>query len=274
MRYGRSSPEKPMPTFAPDALAGKVCLVTGGGTGIGRELALGLARAGAEVVVASRKRENCEKVAAEVRALGATAHALELNVREPDAVARCFDALDAACGGRLDVLVNNAGANFLAPALTITPNGWRAVTQTLIDGTFFCSQQAARRMADRGGGRIINNAATNAWNGSPLMAPSGAGKAAILSLTETLAVEWGPLGITVNAISPGSVDTEGANSRLWKESATMQAMARRVPLGQRFATPLDCVGAVVFLASEAAAFVTGANLVIDGGQRLRTFADL
>jgi NAD(P)-dependent dehydrogenase (short-subunit alcohol dehydrogenase family) len=263
-----------MATFAKDALSGKVCLVTGGGTGIGRELCLGLAGCGAEVAIASRKLENCEKVAAECRALGATAHALEMNVRDADSVARAFEALDARTGGRLDVLVNNAGANFLAPALTITPNGWRSVTQTLIDGTFFCSQQAARRMAERGGGRIINNAATNAWNGSPLMAHSGAGKAAVLSLTETLAVEWGPLNITVNAISPGAVDTQGANSRLWSEDATMQAMARRIPLGQRFATPQDCVGAVLFLASDAAAFVTGANVVIDGGQRLRTFAEI
>jgi NAD(P)-dependent dehydrogenase (short-subunit alcohol dehydrogenase family) len=259
-----------MPTFAPDALAGRRCLVTGGGTGIGREIALGLARCGAEVAIASRKIANCEAVADELRALGAKAHALEVNIRDEESVARCFEALDRAMGG-LDVLVNNAGANFLAPALDISPKGWRAVIQTLVDGTFFCSQEAARRMANAGGGRIINNAATNAWNASPLMAHSGAGKAAILSLTETLAAEWGPLGITVNAVSPGAVDTEGANSRLWSEDSTMQAMARRIPLGQRFATPADCVGAFVFLASDAAAFITGANIAIDGGQRLRSF---
>jgi citronellol/citronellal dehydrogenase len=126
-------------------------------------------------------------------------------------------------------------------------------------------------MGEQGGGRIINNAATNAWNGSPLMAHSGAGKAAILSLTETLAYEWGPLNITVNAISPGSVDTQGANSRLWKEDTMMKAIADRVPLGQRFATPDDCVGAMIFLASDAASFITGANIIIDGGQRLRSF---
>ncbi len=262
-----------MATFAPDALAKKVCLVTGGGTGIGRELALGLARAGARVAVASRKVEACERVAAELRALGAEAAAFALNVREPESVERCFAALDARFG-RLDLLVNNAGANFLAPALEITPNGWRSVTQTLLDGTFFCSQAAARRMIEQGGGCIVNNAATNGWDGSPLMAHSGAGKAGVLSLTETLAVEWGPFGIRVNAISPGAVDTEGATSRLWKESDTMQRMAARIPLGQRFGSPHDCVGAVVFLASDAAQFITGANLVIDGGQRLRSFDGL
>ncbi len=260
-----------MPTFSPDALAGKRCLITGGGTGIGREIALGYARCGAELAIASRKIENCEAVAEECRQLGVRAHALELNIREAESVARCFANLDAIWGGRLDVLVNNAGANFLAPALNITPNGWRSVIQTLVDGTFFCSQEAARRMGEQGGGRIINNAATNAWNGSPLMAHSGAGKAAILSLTETLAYEWGPLNITVNAISPGSVDTQGANSRLWSEDTMMKAIADRVPLGQRFATPDDCVGAMIFLASDAASFVTGANIIIDGGQRLRSF---
>ena len=129
-------------------------------------------------------------------------------------------------------------------------------------------------MIERGGGRIINNAATNAWNGSPLMAHSGAGKAAILSLTETLAVEWGPMNVTVNAISPGAVSTEGANSRLWSEDSAMARIAKRIPLGQRFGTPHDCVGAVLFLASDAAAFITGANIAIDGGQRLRSFLDL
>jgi NAD(P)-dependent dehydrogenase (short-subunit alcohol dehydrogenase family) len=263
-----------MPTFAPDALAGKVCLVTGGGTGIGRAIAHGLAGCGAKVALASRKVENCEAVAAELRARGAEAHALSMDVRDPASIERAFVGLDAWSGGRLDVLVNNAGANFVAPALAITPNGWRAVTQTLVDGTFFCSQQAAKRMLERGGGRIINNASTNGWNGAPLMAHSGAGKAAILAMTETLAAEWGPLGITVNSIAPGSVSTEGANTRLWEGSDTQARIAARIPLGGRLGTPADCVGAVLFLASEAAAYITGAVIAIDGGQRLRNVADL
>ncbi len=260
--------------FAPDALKDRVCLVTGGGTGIGRAIALGLARCGASVALASRKIENCQQVADECRALGSDAEALSVNIRDPESVEACFRTLAERYQGRLDVLVNNAGANFTAPALAITPNGWRVITQTLIDGTFFCSQAAARLMLERGGGRIINNAGTNGWNGSPLMAHSGAGKAAILSLTETLAVEWGPLGIAVNAIAPGPVSTAGANERLWSQDETMARIARRVPLGQRLAVPDDCVGAVVFLASDAAAFISGATLTIDGGQRLRNVQDL
>ena len=260
--------------FAPDALKDRVCLVTGGGTGIGRAISLGFARCGAKIAIASRKVENCEKVAEECRALGADAQSFALDIKDAAAVEACFAAVDERFGHRLDVLVNNAGANFVAPALAITPNGWRAVTQVLIDGTFFCSQAAARRMMERGGGRIINNAATNGWNGSPLMAHSGAGKAAILSLTETLAVEWGPLGITVNSIAPGAVSTQGANSRLWAMDDTMSQIAKRIPLGQRMGTPDDCVGAVLFLASDAASFITGATIAIDGGQRLRNVESL
>jgi len=262
------------PTFASDALQNRVCLITGGGTGIGRAIALGLARSGAQVALASRKVENCQAVAEECRALGSDASAFALDIKDPASVEACFKALAERYTGRLDVLVNNAGANFTAPALSITPNGWRVITQTLIDGTFFCSQAAARLMMEHGGGRIINNAGTNGWNGSPLMAHSGAGKAAILSLTETLAVEWGPLGIAVNAIAPGAVSTSGANQRLWSQDETMARIAARVPLGQRLGTPEDCVGAVVFLASDAASFITGATLIIDGGQRLRSVQEL
>jgi NAD(P)-dependent dehydrogenase (short-subunit alcohol dehydrogenase family) len=208
-------------------------------------------------------------VAAEVRALGRRAAALPLDVRDAASVAACFERLDRELGP-VDVLVNNAGANFACPALGMSPKGWRAVTATVLDGTFYCSQEAARRMAAGRGGRIINNAATNAHGGSPLMAHSGAAKAGVLSLTETLAVEWGPLGITVNAIAPGPVSTPGADERLWPDEETRLAVASRVPLGGRMATAQDCAGAVVFLASDAAAFVTGATLVIDGGERLRT----
>jgi NAD(P)-dependent dehydrogenase (short-subunit alcohol dehydrogenase family) len=260
--------------FAADALKDRVCLITGGGTGIGRAIAVGLSRCGAHVALASRKVENCQRVAEECRGLGSDASAFALNVRDPESVEACFKALADRYQGRLDVLVNNAGANFTAPALGITPNGWRTITQTLIDGTFFCSQAGARLMIERGGGRIIMNAGTNGWNGSPLMSHSGAGKAAILSMTETLAVEWGPFGITVNAIAPGAVSTSGANERLWSQEDTMARMARKVPLGQRLGTPDDCVGAVIFLASDAASYVTGAVLAIDGGQRLRTVQDL
>jgi NAD(P)-dependent dehydrogenase (short-subunit alcohol dehydrogenase family) len=255
--------------FKSDALKDRVVLITGGGTGIGRAIALGMSRCGAHVALASRKVENCQKVAEECRALGSDASSFALDIRDPVSVEACFKALSDRYGGRLDVLVNNAGANFTAPALAISPNGWRVITQTLIDGTFFCSQAAARLMMERGGGRIINNAGTNGWNASPLMAHSGVGKAAILSMTETLAVEWGPFNITVNSIAPGAVSTEGANQRLWAESETMQRIADHVPLGKRLGTPDDCVGAFVFLASDAAAFITGAILAIDGGQRLR-----
>lgn len=260
-------PAAPWASFAPDVFLGKVALVTGGGTGIGRQIALGFARLGAAVCVASRKIENLRGVEGEIRALGRRALAVPCDVRDAAAV----DAMVARCArelGRLDFLINNAGANFAAPAMAITPNGWRAVTATVLDGTFYCSQAAARVMIEQGGGRIVSISATNAWNGSPMIAHSGASKAGVLSLTETLAAEWGPFGIAVNAVAPGAVDTEGAGSRLWADPEQRRKVEEQAPLGGRMARPEDVVGAVLFLCTEAASFITGAVIAIDGGARL------
>jgi NAD(P)-dependent dehydrogenase (short-subunit alcohol dehydrogenase family) len=181
-----------------------------------------------------------------------------------DAVAGCVREL-----GRLDVLINNAGANFLAPAAAISQNGWATIVDVVLNGTFHMSRAAFPRLAESGHGRIVNISATNADDGSPLMAPSGAAKAGVHSLSQTLAVEWAPFNVTVNCVSPGPVDTEGANSRLWADREAYERVASRAPLGKRMATPADVVGPVLFLASDAAAFITGANLVVDGGERLR-----
>ncbi len=244
-------------------------LVTGGAGGIGRALCDAFARAGADVAVVSRKPS--PEVADSVRALGRRAATIECDVRElaqcQAAVARVVDAL-----GRLDVLVNNHGANFLAPAAAISQNGWRAITSVVLDGTFHMCRAAFEPLRDAGRGRVISIAATNAVLGSPLMAPSGAGKAGVISLMESLAVEWAPFGITCNSVSPGPVDTAGANQRLWASRDDYEKVAKRVPLGKRMATPADVVGPVLFLASDAAAFVTGAEIVVDGGERLRQFS--
>ncbi len=139
----------------------------------------------------------------------------------------------------------------------------------VLDGTFHMCHAAFEALRASGRGRVISIAATNASCGSPLMAPSGAGKAGVISLMESLAVEWAPFAITCNSVSPGPVDTQGANERLWAAPEDYQRIARRVPLGRRLATPADVTGAVLFLASDAAGFVTGAEIVIDGGERLR-----
>lgn len=241
-------------------------LVTGGAGGIGRALCDAFARAGAEVAVVSRKPS--AEVAASVRALGRRAMTVACDVRE---LAQCQRAVAQVVAelGRLDVLVNNHGANFLSPAAGISQNGWRAIVGVVLDGTFHMSRAAFDPLRESGRGRIISIAATNAALGSPLMAPSGAAKAGVISLIASLAVEWAPFNITCNSVSPGPVDTEGANQRLWADDETYQRIAKRVPLGRRLATPADVVGPVLFLAGDGAAFITGAEIVVDGGERLR-----
>ena len=247
---------------------GRAVLITGGGTGIGRALALAFAEAGADVAVAARRLEPLDETCALVRAKGRRAHAVRCDVKElPQCEAAVASAVAAL--GRLDVLINNAGANFLAPAAAVSQNGWATIIDVVLNGSFHMSKAAFPHLAESGRGRIVMLSATNAAFGSPLMAPSGAAKAGVHSLAQTLAVEWAPFGITVNCVSPGPVDTEGANSRLWADRAAYERVAARAPLGKRMATPADIAGPVLFLASDAAAFVTGANLVVDGGERLR-----
>src|SRR5262249_160735 len=192
-------------------------------------------------------------------ALGRRALPVQTNIREQPECVRMADAA-AREFGRIDVLINNAGANFACPAMSITPNGWRSIIDVVLNGTFFASQACARHMMERNSGRIVSIAATNGMTASPLIAPSGAAKAAVINLTATLAVEWAPLGITVNAVSPGAVDTPGASERVFPEAAK-KAIAKRTPLG-RMAGPLDCVGAGLFLASPPPAVTPGAHLVV------------
>ncbi len=249
-------------------LGGRVVLVTGGAGGIGRALCEAFARAGADVAVVSRKPS--PEVAESLRALGRRAITVPCDVRE---LAQCEAAVRKVVDelGRLDVLVNNHGANFLAPAAAISQNGWRAIVSVVLDGPFHMCRAAFEPLKDSGRGRIISITATNAARGSPLMAPSGSAKAGVISLMESLAVEWAPFGITCNSVSPGPVDPEGATKRLWASKEDYEKVAKRVPLGKRMATPKDVVGPVLFLASDGAAFVTGAEIVVDGGERLRQF---
>ncbi len=244
-------------------LRDRVVLVTGGAGGIGRALCEALTLQGARVAIASRKLDKLQELAASINGF-----AVQCDVRE---LAQCQHAVDETVQrfGRLDVLINNHGANFLAPANAVSQNGWRAILSVVLDGTFHMSRAAFEPLRASGRGRVISIAATNASSGSPLMAPSGAGKAGVLSLMQSLAVEWAPFNITCNSVSPGPVDTEGANRRLWADQADYDRVAQRVPLGKRMATPKDVVGPVLFLASDAAAFITGAEIVVDGGERLR-----
>jgi NAD(P)-dependent dehydrogenase (short-subunit alcohol dehydrogenase family) len=245
------------------SLAGRVALVTGGGTGLGRAMAAELSRLGAAVAVAGRRREPLDETVAE---LGGPGLAVPCDVREPERVAAAFDAVEAELGP-VTTLVNNAAGNFVVKAEDLSPNGWRAVVGIVLDGTFFCSRELGRRVIDRSDGRsaqIVNMVATYAWTGNPGTVHSAAAKAGVLNLTRTLAVEWAPHRIRVNAIAPGVVDTPQSRERLWADESIRDALLRRIPLG-RFGREEEVAHVCAYLVSDHASYVTGEVLTIDGG---------
>jgi NAD(P)-dependent dehydrogenase (short-subunit alcohol dehydrogenase family) len=248
--------------------AGQAVLVTGGGTGLGKAMAVEFARLGAAVAVASRSAEHREAGVAAVEAVGAVAIGVELDVREPESVAASFDAAEAGLGLPVSVLVNNAAANFPVAAADLSPNGWRAVERIVLDGTFFCSQELRRRAVARDEpAAIVNIATTAAMTGGPGMAHSAAAKAGVISLTKSLAVEWAPDGVRVNALAPGLFPHDDLPAEL-RAARDERVDARRQPAG-RVGEPHELGWAATWLASPYAAFVTGHVLVVDGGNWLR-----
>ncbi len=194
--------------FRPGLLDGQVVIVTGGGSGIGLGIAELLGHLGAHVVLASRKAERLAAAATHLGSAGIAASTTAVDVRDPEAVRAMVDQV-AQRHGRLDALVNNAAGNFYAPSATLSANGWRAVLEIDLFGTFYCSQAVAPIMRERGGGRIVNISMTLHYRGWPQMAHATAAKAGVDALTRTLAMEWAPWKIRVNAVAPGPVPTDG-----------------------------------------------------------------
>lgn len=265
--------------FAPGLLNGQVALVTGGGTGIGLGISELLAELGAHVVIASRKPQHLDQALAAITARGHRASAVQLDVRDPERVKAVVDEV-AATHGRIDLLVNNAAGNFYAPSATLSPNAWKAVVEIDLYGTFYCSQAVFPVMARQGGGRIVSTSMTLHYRGWPLMAHATAAKAGVDALTRTLAVEWAPQRIRVNAIAPGPIPTEGVRKAFAPPAdsgvpdlfaaaeAKMAEYARTgIPLG-RWGTPRDIANMVAFLASPAGDWITGGIFVVDGGEWL------
>jgi peroxisomal 2,4-dienoyl-CoA reductase len=252
--------------YAPALLKGRAALVTGGGTGICRGIALALASAGCDVAITSRSLEHLEPAAREIEACGVRSVAAASDVRRPEAVDAVVGQAVAAFG-RLDILVNGAAGNFIAPAEQLSPNGFGTVVDIDLKGTFNVSRAAFPHLKARGG-VILNISATLQLLGTVGQAHASAAKAGIDALTRTLAAEWGPHQIRVNGLAPGPVEgTEGVRRLVSDRSRKL--IEEQCPLG-RMATIDEVAHAALFLCSDAARFITGVTLVIDGGLWLRS----
>lgn len=253
--------------FAPGILKGQLAFITGGGSGLGFGIAERMAMAGADVVLASRRKELCEGKAAELREkFGVRAIGLGLNVRDPESVeAALVEATRAMDTGRLDILVNNAGANFYYPSHMLSDNQWKAILEIDLYGTFYCSRAAYPYMKD-GGGLMLSISSSLQLTGWSCMLPATSAKAGIDALTRTLAVEWARHNIRVNAIAPGPVPTEGVK-KAFAASGSFEGDFSSIPLG-RAGTTEEVGDLAVYLASPAATWITGEIIYLDGGARL------
>lgn len=243
-------------------------VVTGGGTGIGASIAREFARRGAPVLIASRQAAHLEPVRDEIRRLGGRCEIKVTDVRD---AAACDAMIAEAVNhfGRLDVLINNHGASIPSPSLDLSPNAWKAVIEINLSGTFFASRAAARQfIAQESGGVIINLSSVAGVGESAAMVPYGAAKAGIINLTMSHAAEWGPHGIRVNCIAPGPIDTEGAGPRTWPNERVKGAVIRSRALG-RLGVVEEVAYPCLFLASQAASYISGALLMVDGGSARR-----
>jgi len=248
--------------FRPGLFAGRVVVVTGGGSGIGRCTAHELASLGAVVALVGRRPGKLEAVAAEIEAGGGRCSSHPLDIRDEPAVQAAFGEILAA-HGRIDGLVNNAGGQFPAPAEAISLKGWEAVVRTNLTGGFLMAREAYNRFMKDHGGAVVNIIA-DIWGGMPGMAHSGAARAGMLNLTETLASEWAPSGVRVNAVAPGWIASSGMETYAEAVRERLARQWRAVPL-QRYGSEAEVAAAIVFLLSEAANFVTGTCLRVDGG---------
>lgn len=253
--------------FRADLLKNHNILITGGGTGLGRAMALGLSALGAGVAICGRRREVLEETAQEIQKNGGRVFFDTCDVREPSEVARVVDGAIRALGP-LHGLINNAAGNFICPTEVLSPNGFDAVVRIVLNGTFHCTQAVAKHwIAAKTGGRVVNICTTYAWTGSAFVVPSACAKAGVLAMTQSLAVEWGKHNIRLNAIAPGPFKTEGAWKNLMPPGAEAKMIAKN-PC-QRLGNHDELVNLVAYLLSDASSYINGECVTIDGGEWLQ-----
>ncbi len=254
--------------FKENLLKEKTIIVTGGGTGLGKSMAARFGELGANLVIASRREQVIQDAADELRKTGADVLGIPCDVRDPANVKEMVDAAKNKFG-KIDVLLNNAAGNFISPTENLSPNGFKAVVDIVLNGTFNCTHAVGKEMIADGVGSILNIVTTYAWTGSGYVVPSAAAKAGVLAITRSLAVEWAKYGIRSNAIAPGPFPTKGAWSRLAPPGLGIEKkMKNRIPL-KRFGEHIELANLAAYLLSDEAGYINGEVVTIDGGEWLK-----
>ena len=257
----------PLSTFAPNLFEGRTALVTGGGRGIGREIALAFAGLGADLVIASRNADNVNTTARDIEALGRRCLAQVTNVRKPEEV----DALVAAAiakFGKIDFLINNAGGQFPARPFDISDNGWRSVVDLNLNGTWNVTSRVGKHMVERGFGAIVSIVHIYSFDrGAPPFVHSGAARAGVVSMTRSLAYYWARKGVTINALAPGTIATAGVREEefAYSDIENYEAVAVKDIPAHRLGETSEVAGICAFLCSPAARYINGASIIADGG---------
>lgn len=253
--------------FEKGLLKGKNIVITGGGTGLGKSMALRFASLGAGIAILGRREEPLESTVEELRKSGTDAVFETCDVRKPDEIRKAFDSFIEHFGS-IDILVNNAAGNFISPTEKLSTNAVDAVLNIVLHGTFYCTLDMGKRWIDAGKkGTVLNIVTPYAWTGSGYVVPSAAAKAGVLALTRSLAAEWGHYGIRQVAIAPGPFETKGAWERLAPTKEIVEMMSSNVPLG-RTGNHEELANLATFLVSDYAGYINGEVVTIDGGEWL------